>query len=171
MVERKEVKGYDGKYFVSDEGQIVSFHFNKPGILKTNNKKCRYLKVSLVSKGKRTYKSVHSIVANAFVDKPNKDNLQINHIDGNRYNNKASNLEWCTAKENIVHAYENNLIRTNNKIILTNLKTKEEYEFLSQRKASRFLGRKDNYVCRALKRGSNTIRNIHGEKFLIIRKG
>ena len=52
---------------------------------------------------------VHRVVAQCFI--PNPMRLpQVNHIDGNKLNNNASNLEWVTQSENIQHAYDNGLM-------------------------------------------------------------
>jgi hypothetical protein len=55
-------------------------------------------------------KTIHQFVANAFLEKiPGKP--FINHIDGNKLNNRIENLEWCTQSENISHAYRTGLKR------------------------------------------------------------
>lgn len=59
--------------------------------------------MSLSRNGVRRYFLVHRLVAAAFVPEvPGRD--QVNHIDGDRLNNHASNLEWCTQSQNNLHA-------------------------------------------------------------------
>lgn len=105
----KDIKGFEGKYQVSNLGNIK--HLLKHGkskILNPSTEKHGYKVVVLYNKGTvRTFK-VHRIVAETFIEKPlNKE--QINHIDGNKTNNRVDNLEWCTAKENMNHAFKNGL--------------------------------------------------------------
>lgn len=69
----------------------------------------RYVKVHLDK-----FYALHRLVAEHFLD--NVNNLpQVNHKDGNRYNNSVNNLEWSTPSENVQHAYKTNL-KTNNGI-------------------------------------------------------
>lgn len=67
-----------------------------------------YKKVILRKEGKGYNKYVHRLIAQAFI--PNPKNLQeVNHIDGNKYNNNIDNLEWVSKSENAIHAYNNEL--------------------------------------------------------------
>ena len=107
----RDIKGYDGLYQVSNYGRIKSFiRYNDGRIIK----QCigrRYWKVILYKDKKEKCLFVHRIVAKAFIPNPlNKE--QINHKDGNKLNNKVSNLEWCSREENMDHARANGLINS-----------------------------------------------------------
>lgn len=103
-------------YRIMKDGSVVSLKKEKPKILKTAQ--CGYKKhysfVVLCNKQGTKPCNVHTLVANAFI--PNPDNKeQVNHIDGNTYNNHYTNLEWVTAKENSNHAINTGLSPTGDK--------------------------------------------------------
>lgn len=89
-------------YFVTKEGIVFNKH--KKQLSPVNNGR-GYLILNINIEGKRRCKAIHRIVAEAFI--PNPNNLsEVNHLDGNRYNNNISNLEWITHGDNIKHSYK-----------------------------------------------------------------
>lgn len=140
----KDVEGYEGLYYVTESGDVHShtrFVYNpktgkeylrKGKRLSFEKTKGGYLRVILSKNGVSRKFSVHRLVAIAFI--PNPENKpEVNHKDGNKENNQKDNLEWNTASENVVHAFENNL-RATPKVYDEDLekKIRGEYRFGSR---------------------------------------
>lgn len=111
----KPVVGYEGFYEVSDKGNIRSVDrietMNDGRTRKKRGKTLtkvwydgqhHYKGVTLCKNREHKRFSVHRLVAIAFI--PNPGNLpEVNHIDENKLNNSADNLEWCNRKQNNTH--------------------------------------------------------------------
>ena len=125
--EWKPVPGFEGFYEVSDNGRVRSIDrvvtssdsrtWTQPGKILTcgEHHNGGYSTVVLCKNNKPRVWLVHRLVAAAFL--PNPDDLpEVNHIDGRKRNNPATNLEWVKRQANINHAVSAGLI--NNKGVL-----------------------------------------------------
>ncbi len=120
----KDVKGYEDYYQVSNLGRVKSLDrmidngkgkYKKTGrILKQSNTTTGYKKVELSVNAHKKSKKVHRLVLESFNEVHLKKRNICNHIDNNPHNNNINNLEWCTQKENIEHAYKIGAIPTLN---------------------------------------------------------
>ena len=115
------------EYEVSDEGRIRNIKTGR--IMKSSVNSRGYSQVCLRSNKQQYTKRVHRLVADAFHDKDRND-LDVNHIDGNKQNNKMSNLEFCSRKENIEHAYRTGLKEEPRKTKVRIIETGEVYDSL-----------------------------------------
>lgn len=109
----KAISFTNGEYEVSNTGKVRSMprfrnarhgqRWDNGKVLKQNLTLAGYPTVSLPVEGKIKSKTIHRLVASAFLENP--DNLNVvNHKDGNKKNNNLENLEWATYKQNNIHS-------------------------------------------------------------------
>lgn len=125
----KDVSGFDGKYQVSNFGNVKSFCRGEH-LLRLNGG-AKYKQVILCKDGKTYGRLVHRLVAQEFV--PNPNNLPcVNHKDEDPKNNRADNLEWCTYKYN--NEYNGRVAKCKKKISATLTGKKRTYELTSEQR-------------------------------------
>ena len=113
----KDIKGYEGLYQISNLGNVKKLINNKYMAI---SKDLGYETVKLTNKnGNRRHLFLHRIIADVFIPNPNNYKI-VNHIDCNKFNNNIKNLEWCTQKENVKHAWKNNLCERTKKACAKN---------------------------------------------------
>lgn len=103
----RDVAGFEGRYQISDLGRVKSLNYRKSSqarIMKPHRYKAGYEAVRLNGR----WKKVHRLVAEAFVENPG-NKREVNHINGDTCDNRATNLEWCTSSENSQHAWDTGL--------------------------------------------------------------
>lgn len=170
----KDIPSYEGYYQVSNLGNFRSLprrvRYKSNGwrnypskTLLTETTKDNYQRIVLMKEGVKTRYQAHRLVALAFI--PNPDNKPfINHIDGNKSNNNADNLEWCTASENVTHADITGL-RDMSKHHPSNSKKIKCLEtgeiFVSYYQAVKWLGKTSNSIS-ALARGTRSYGKAFG---------
>lgn len=168
----KDIAGYEGYYQVSNFGNVKSLdrtlknkwgNYIRRGKVMAANKANRYLTVNLFINWKFKHCKIHRLVAAAFI--PNPDNKpEVNHVNGDRYDNRIENLEWVTTSENEFHAYKIGIKKPlvgekNPAAILTNDKVLEiKRRYASENTSMRKLA-KEYGVC------ASTISGIVNNKF------
>lgn len=100
-LEREEWRelDFDCRYHISNLGRVRSYVRDEPTLLKERQHTRGYLRVQISS----VDYYIHTLVARMFKDNT-RNLLEINHEDGNKKNNRASNLEYSTRAENLSHA-------------------------------------------------------------------
>lgn len=173
--EWKDIPGFEGLYQASALGRIKAVEGKvtysarhgkriwKERILKYRGMPKHGHRVALY-KNKQCYDfSVARLIGMTFLGVPEDEKMTINHMDGNRLNNRIENLEWLSLRDNVRHAFENDLMSSAKKIILYDNGKKKE--FYSMAAASRHLGKVNGYVSNQIKRG-RTLRGRDGRAVL-----
>ena len=109
----KNIKGYNGRYQISNNGNVRSLNYNntnKTHLLAKTLTADGYYRIGLNKDKKQKRFFVHKLVAETFISNPNNFSI-INHIDGNKLNNNVNNLEYCTQSHNIKEAYRLKLMK------------------------------------------------------------
>lgn len=164
----KDIKGYEGKYKVSNKGRVKSLkrldsinHLIKTRILKQGGG--QYPNVVLSKNGVAKTFLIHRLVATAFIENPKRKPC-VNHIDENKSNNNVENLEWVTYSENQNHATKNkrcslkmkNHPSISKEVIQMNLKGSVINEWSSTKEVERKLGFPNSVISRACLGGRPT---------------
>ncbi len=145
----KDIKGYEGKYQISNLGNVKSLpkgdgNGNKERILKQEVVKrdhTNYRRVTLSKNGETERFQVHRLVAEAFIDNPENKPF-VNHIDNNGETNTVSNLEWCTHSENMMHSQKQG---RQEKVIIAGTKASVEAQAkLTAERHSKLIGKQFN---------------------------
>lgn len=174
--EWRVVEGYEGYYEVSSLGRVRSVERQivlvtkdgkdrpctfKEKILKQSEEKKlkhnwlprKYVGLSKNGKSKRFY--VHRLVAAAFIENPN-NSTDVNHKDGNPFNNEVENLEWVSRKENIQHAFANKLIKTEKPVAKLSDDGVVLEVYKSESEACRVHGVRQGKILRAMQRNGKS---------------
>ena len=102
----KPIEGFD-KYYISNYGRVKSYKRHYAKLLKVEITTRGYCRVDLNNNGQRFHKLVHRLVAKAFIENNDPSvKTTVDHIDGNKKNNRADNLQWLSLSDN-VKAYYN----------------------------------------------------------------
>lgn len=158
----KDIEGWEGKYQISNKGNVKALNYKLKGvpkIMKLSTTRHGYNIVKLSDGSIRKDRTVHRLVAEAFIPNPNNKPV-VNHIDGDKTNNSVENLEWVTSSENNYHAWKNirawneedkNKIRKNQPRIkkVRNIDTGEVYD--SMNLASKAVGISSASISQACK--------------------
>lgn len=139
----KDIKGYEGLYRISNYGNVESVERHDglgrrvaSRIMKPQKNKKGYLHVCLVKGHDYKHFLIHRLVADAFIGERPTD-LEVNHIDENKENNRADNLEYVTHTQNVRHGKG---IEKRSKAVIATLPDGTEEFYISATEAGRAFG-------------------------------
>lgn len=139
-------------YLACSDGYVINADTGH--VLAGSKKKTGYIEILMVDEdGKPHYRLLHRVIAEAFVEN-NENKPEVNHIDGDKSNNRADNLGWATREENLRHAYETGLMpndATPRKVVAVNIETGVTMEFDSIYQAAHALHISQGNICMCCK--------------------
>lgn len=144
----KAIPGFPN-YSITEDGNVWSHNYNR--WIKGHKNWAGYIRITLSKNGKAKPYSAHRLVALTYIE--NKENKEyINHKNGVKHDNRVSNLEWVSPKENTVHSWKNGFskvsintinatVERNSKIVLD---TQTGVFYSSVREAAKLLSYNEN---------------------------
>ena len=172
----KDIPGFEGLYQASSEGYIKSLgrvhrcknghtRTSLPKVMRGRGKSASGYRVTLWKDGKQSEWLVHRLIALSFLGEP-PEGYTVNHIDGNRFNNRISNLEWLSLGDNIRYGHQNGQYHNQTSIQIVApdgcIKT-----FHSLAACSQSLGRGRGYMWQCLHDGTVPT-DIYGNVYRVI---
>lgn len=166
MEEWKDIPGYEGIYQASNYGSIRTadnkttydkrhgIRHWKQRVLKPKKDRQNCLRVSLWKDGKSRDFLLARLVCTTWHENLINTDYTVNHIDGNRLNNNAENLEWLSRADNIRHGFNTGLYSAVHHTILIDIKTSESFLYRSNQAASDAIGRAHGYINLCVKRNT-----------------
>ena len=138
MEEWRDIKGFEGKYMVSNLGNVKSLNYRHTGkekILKAGNHGNGYLKVNLCKDGISKTCTIHRLVATAFCENPH-GYKEVNHISEDKTDCRAENLEWCSRSYNNTY---NGRAKKAGKKIAEKLRGRKQSEEAKKKRAEKMI--------------------------------
>jgi len=156
----KTIKEFgNGRYSVSNLGNVRN---NETGsYIKGDINNFGYHRVCLYYKGEKKRFMRHRLVAKYFVKGKTKSRKFVNHNDGNKSHNYATNLEWSTQSENEKHAFRTGLKKRTNKPLIIGIGDSISIEFDNQREAAEFFNCSQASISKWLTNKNIIPRNIN----------
>ena len=131
----KQIDIFEGEFYVSNFGRVKNI--STGNIIKGDVNNFGYHRVTMWNKGQKYRKFRHRLVAEYFI--PNPENKRfVNHKNGDKKDNKVSNLEWVTQSENEKHAFKYGLKQKTNKPFEVEFKCGKIIKFDTQKQAGKF---------------------------------
>ena len=147
----------DPRIKVSNKGNVVSYKRGSGYPLKKSHNADCYQKVAAGYHG--FPQLVHRMVAETWIDNPN-DCKEVNHINGDKSDNRVENLEWVTRSQNMRHAFRSGLLKVKGTPVRI-VETGETFDSISE--CARRIGGSQQHISDCLSGKQSTHRGYHFE--------